>query len=90
MNEKDRYKFRLLETVQSLWEDTTGSGAGNMNAEQHTEILQFLKDRLANWKPSIHWAEKYDNSVKSLVEEALRFYQHSIDRNTNASYRNNI
>lgn len=63
---KIRYEYQLLPLCESLHEECTGSGSGNLQFEQIVEYYEFLRARLKSWKPNC------GNALRDQIEDAIR------------------
>lgn len=66
-----RYKYGILETCEQLRMDSTGALEG-MSEEDRIDRIEWLRYRMANWKPSLLALNEYDNTVLQLIRATLR------------------
>jgi len=74
-SKENRYALRVLEITQAVWGHLTGSNAGNMLAPEYDEAIRFLRYRLTTWDSSYEGNKKYEDSVKTMIEETLQRHQ---------------
>jgi DNA-binding transcriptional regulator/RsmH inhibitor MraZ len=67
------YSRSVLDVVQDLHGEISGSGAGNIYLEGKTVEGEaaWLKEQLVNWTPSIDCFSQYDDAIKAVVLAVL-------------------
>ena len=66
---KDFYKFNLLQTIQSIHGEITGSSANCLSLDEICVRIKWLRMRLKRWDYSN--SSSYDDCVNKLLNNVL-------------------